>query len=376
MVARALFTWRMAPALAAALLLVVSVGIGIAAGEPDWVTALVALAVAATGMVFGVRGGLLAAFFASAGFLLWAVLHDGYDSGDVLNHRHLLYFSLGVLAGYFAYGLLGDYHVGRAVVRTKLRHAIRRGQVVLYYQPVAEADTGRVVCLEALARWQHPERGTVMPAEFIPVAEGDEATIWELTVHTLRLAIGQCRGWQEQGYEVGVAVNLSVAAIDHPGLTEEITELLGDAGLAPERLTLELTESAVMKTPDLGPVLERIRSADTGEIAIDDFGTGYSSLARLEELPVDSLKIDQAFTRHSDEDRRQEMLRSIIDLAHKLDLTACAEGVEDRATWDLLIGLGCDTVQGYALGYPMPADEVPGWLDGAGSEGLESASTQ
>jgi hypothetical protein len=151
MVARALFTWRMAPALAAALLLVVSVAIGVVAGEPDWVTALVAVAVAATGVVFGLRGGLLAAFIASAAFLLWAIFHDGYDSGDVLNHRHLLYFSLGVLTGYFAYGLLGDYHVGRAVVRTKLRHAIRRGQVVLYYQPVAEADTGRIVCLGALA---------------------------------------------------------------------------------------------------------------------------------------------------------------------------------------------------------------------------------
>jgi EAL domain-containing protein (putative c-di-GMP-specific phosphodiesterase class I) len=368
-VARTLFNRRMAPAVAAALAVLISVGVGIALGQPDWITAVVALAVAAAGAVFGVRGGLLAAFVASAGFLGWAIADNGYDSGDLINHRHLLYFSLGVLTGYFAYGLIGEYHIGRAVERTRLRHAIQHGQVVLHYQPVAEADSGKVVSLEALARWQDPHRGIVMPSDFVPVAEGDRETIWELTAHTLRLAIQQCRAWQERGYGVGVAVNLSVAAIDHPGLTEEITRLLAEAGLAPSRLTLEVTESAVMKSPELAPLLERVRSTEGGTIAIDDFGTGQSSLARLEALPVDTLKIDRSFTSRPDEDRRKTMLKSIIDLAHELDLTVCAEGVEDRATWDLLIGLGCDTVQGYALGYPMPPDEVPGWLDAAALKG-------
>ncbi len=376
MTVRALLSWRMAPAIAASVLLVVSVAIGIVSGEPDWITALGALSVAAMGAFFGVRGGVLAACLASAGFLGWAIADDGYDASDVLNHRHLIYFAVGLLTGYLVYGLLGEYHVSRAVLRTKLRHAIRRGHVVLHYQPVAEAVSGKVVSLEALARWEHPTRGTVMPGEFVPVAEGDEETIWELTVHTLRLAIDECRTWHEQGYGVGVAVNLSVAAMDHAGLTEEISRLLREARLPPEQLTLELTESAVMKSPELGPALERIRAAESGAIAIDDFGTGYSSLARLEELPVDSLKIDQSFTRHSDEERGRTMLQSIVDLAHRLDLTACAEGVEDRETWDLLIELGCDTVQGYALGYPMPAEEVPPWLERVGREGLASTSTQ
>ncbi|MDX6582382.1 MAG: hypothetical protein QOI10_1566 [Solirubrobacterales bacterium] len=363
MIARALLTWRMAPAMAASLLVVVCAVVGIVLGEPDWLTPVVAGAIAAVGMMFGVRGGFAAAFVASAAFLGWAIGHDGYDTADVINHHHLIYFALGLLTGYFAYGALGDYHIGRAVTRGKIRHAIREGQVVLYYQPVAQADTGKVVCLEALARWNQPGHGTVMPGEFVPAAEADEETIWELTTHTLRLAIDQCRRWHEQGYEVGVAVNLSVAAIDHPGLAEEISKLLAESGLAPERLTLEVTESAVMESSALAPTLEKMRSSDSTAIAIDDFGTGYSSLARLQELPVDSLKIDRSFMSNSDEDRSQTMLKSIIDLAHDLDLTACAEGVEDRATWDLLIGLGCDTVQGYELGYPMPPEQVPAWLD-------------
>jgi diguanylate cyclase len=376
-ISRALLTWRMAPALGAALLVIVSAVVGVALGYPDWITPLIAIAIAAVGMMFGVRGGFAAAFVASASFLGWAIAHDGYDSGDIVNHRHLLFFALGLLTGYFAYGALGDYHVHGAVTRGRLRHAIRDGQVVLYYQPVAEAESGKVIALEALARWQHPGKGTILPAEFVPAAEGDATTIWELTLHTLRLAIEQCREWQRRGYDVGVAVNLSVAAIDHPGITEEVAALLAEAGLEPERLTLEVTESALIDSPELGPVLERMRSDDNATIAIDDFGTGYSSLARLEELPVDSLKIDQSFSRRSEEDRRRLMLKSIIDLAHELDLTACAEGVEDRATWDLLVALGCDTVQGYALARPMPADQVPGWLDDAGrQEGAPSAKTQ
>jgi EAL domain-containing protein (putative c-di-GMP-specific phosphodiesterase class I) len=118
-----------------------------------------------------------------------------------------------------------------------------------------------------------------------------------------------------------------------------------------------------MQSAAMEQVLAKMRSGESTAIAIDDFGTGYSSLARLEELPVDSLKIDRSFIRRSEDDRGVSMLKSIIDLAHRLDMTACAEGVEDRATWDLLITLGCDWVQGYELGYPMPAEQVGPWLE-------------
>jgi EAL domain-containing protein (putative c-di-GMP-specific phosphodiesterase class I) len=352
----------MMPGIAAALLVVVLTVAGILLGEPNWITPLLCGGIALCGMIFGVSGGFAAAFIASAGFFGWAVA-DGVDTGDVVNHRHLLFYALGLLTGYFAYGVLGDYDVGRAVTRARLRRAIPRGEIVLHYQPVAEAGTGRVVDFEALVRWLHPERGMLLPEEFVPLAEGDRDTIWDLTLHTLRLAIEECGRWQQLGHEIGVSVNLSSATIDHAGLAEEIGELLDASALDPHRLTLEVTESAVMADPaKVAQALARVRAIDTATIAIDDFGTGYSSLARLEELPIDTLKIDQLFMRRSDDDRRREMLRSIIGLAHGLNLTACAEGVEDRATWQVLIGLGVDTVQGYAISRPMPAEQVRSWL--------------
>jgi EAL domain-containing protein (putative c-di-GMP-specific phosphodiesterase class I) len=353
----------MLPGIAAAALVLGLTLAGILLGEPNWLTPLMAAAIMLVGMLWGPRGGFAAAFVASAGFFGWAV-GDGLDSGDVINHRHLLFYALGLLTGYYAHGVLGDYSVGRAVTRARLRRAMPRGEVILYYQPVAEAGTGRVVSFEALVRWEHPERGMLLPGEFIPLAEGDTETIWELTLHTLRLAIEECGRWERQGHEVGVSVNLSSVTIDHAGLAEEIGEMLDGSELPPHRLTLEVTESAVMDdTARVAQALARVRSVDTATIAIDDFGTGYSSLARLEQLPIDSLKIDQLFMRRFDENNRREMLRSIIGLAHALDLTACAEGVEDRDTWQALVSLGCDTVQGYVLSRPMPPDQVDTWLE-------------
>jgi EAL domain-containing protein (putative c-di-GMP-specific phosphodiesterase class I) len=358
----ALRSRRMAPGIAAAALVIGLSATGIVLGEPNWLTPLLAGAIMLVAMAWGPRGGFAAAFFASAAFFAWAV-GDGLHTGDVINHRHLIFYALGLLTGYYAHGVLGDYDVGRAVTRARLRRAIPRGELVLHYQPVAEAGTGRIVAFEALVRWEHPERGMLPPAEFVPLAEGDGQTIWELTLYTMRVAIEECGRWQRQGHDVGVSVNLSSATIDHPGLAEEIGGMLEEAGLSPHRLTLEVTESAVMDdTARVARALARVRSVDTAEIAIDDFGTGYSSLARLEQLPIDSLKIDQLFMRRFDESNRREMLRSIIGLAHALDLTACAEGVEERATWQALVGLGCDTVQGYAISRPMPPEHVDTWL--------------
>ncbi len=361
--ARAVLTRKMAPALVAAALLIVLAVAGILLDQPDWITPLLAVTIIVIGVMYGARGGFLAGLIACAAFVAWAVGHDGYDLSDFVNHRVLLFLALGVLTGYFAHGALGDYHVGQAVARGRIRRAMHHEQLVLYYQPVARADTGRVISLEALVRWDHPTRGIVPPGEFVPVAEGDRVTIWELTLYTLRLAIRECSEWQRQGFDVGVGVNLSSATIHREELIDEISDALSAAKLNPHRLTLEVTESAVMDAPKrVAAALAEVRSEDAA-IAIDDFGTGHSSLARLEELPVDTLKIDQTFLKRADEDRRHAVLRSIVDLAHGLGLTACAEGVEDEATWDTLIGLGCDTVQGYAISRPMPADEVGSWLE-------------
>jgi len=361
-VSDALRSRRMLPGIAAAALVLGLTVTGIVIGEPNWLTPLLAGAIMIVAMMWGPRGGFIAAFIASTGFFAWAV-SDGVDSGDVINHRHLIFYALGLLTGYYAHGVLGDYSVGRAVTRARLRRAMPRGEVVLHYQPVCEAGTGRVVAFEALFRWEHPERGMLPPAEFVPLAEGDRETIWELTLHTLKLAIDECARWQRDGHDVGVSVNLSSATIEHAGLPEEIGAMMEDSKLPPNRLALDVTESAVMDdTARVAQALARVRSVDTATIAIDDFGTGYSSLARLEQLPIDSLKIDQLFMRRFDESNRREMLRSIIGLAHALDLTTCAEGVEDRATWEGLVGMGCDTVQGFAISRPMPPEQVETWL--------------
>ncbi len=369
---RAFLTRRMAPAVAAVLLVLGFSTIGVALGEPEWITALVALSIVVVAMMFGVLGGFAAAFIASAGFLARAIDDHGFGSADLMSHRHLLFFALGLLTGYFAKGALGDYHLGRALVRGRLREAIRRGHVSLHYQPVVEARSGRVVAFEALARWDHPRRGTLMPGEFVPAAEGERGTILELTRLTLRLAIEECGRWQARGVDIGVAVNVSVAVIEDSELGEEIASDLSVNAVSPGSLTLEITES--VGRDDLAPALRRVRAAARVSIAIDDFGTGYSSLARLEELPVDALKIDQRFTHHAEGERRRLMLKAIIDLAHRLDLTTCAEGIEDRAAWDLLARLGCDTVQGFAVGRPMPAAQVDAWLGAAARNGYRARS--
>jgi EAL domain-containing protein (putative c-di-GMP-specific phosphodiesterase class I) len=342
--------------------------IAIVTAYPLWVTVLIALAIVAVALMFGVRGGFAAALIATAGSVGWD-LADGFQSHDLLNYRNFSFFAFGLVTGYFAHGVLGDYHVGREIARGRLRRAIHRGEIILHYQPVAEAESGKVVSFEALVRWQHPEKGTLLPADFVPLAEGDRATIWELTLHTLSAAIAECGRWQRGGCDVGVSVNLSPATIDNDELAEQIGEMLDLASLSPNRLTLEVTESAVMDDPaTVAQVLGRVRALNTAAIAIDDFGTGYSSLARLEQLPIDTLKIDRLFMAHASEEHRREMLQSIIDLAHGLSLTACAEGVEDHATWDALIDLGCDTVQGYALGHPMPAGDVTAWFQSSAAE--------
>lgn len=361
-IARALFTRRMAPALAAMTLVVGFAVLGIVLGYPDWITPLIALAIVLVAMMTGMRGGFAAALIASAVFLGWAIIHDGFDLSDVVNYRHLLFFALGLLIGYFAYGALGDFHLGRAVLRGKLSHAIRAGQVVLYYQPVAEARSGKVVSLEALVRWNHPTRGVVMPAEFVPAAEGDAATIWELTVHTLQLAIDQCGEWRRQGYDVGVAVNLSVAAIDHPELAKEITGMLSKVGLSARRLTLEVTETAVL---ELGFSVTNLRALERQgvNISLDDFGTGQSTLTLLQSCPVDQLKLDRSFTQ--DEMNTQPAIAAgVLHLARALGLNIVAEGVETAQQADQLRLLGYEAAQGFHFAVPMPGEEIARFVRG------------
>jgi diguanylate cyclase (GGDEF)-like protein len=255
-----------------------------------------------------------------------------------------------------------QYSPRRLALIGELRAAVENAALAVHYQPKAELHGGRVVGVEALLRWPHPTRGPVPPDEFVPIAE-HTGLIRPLTSYVLRTALEQCRAWQLDGGTLGMAVNLSARSLSEPGLVDDVDRRLAAAGVAPDLLTLEVTEGHVMSDPDHAVgVLRRLRGLGV-HLAIDDFGTGYSSLAYLKQLPVDEVKLDRSFVMHMTSDRHDAaIVRSTIELAHNLGLCVVAEGVEDHSTWDLLADMGCDLAQGYHLARPMPADEVTRWL--------------
>jgi len=254
------------------------------------------------------------------------------------------------------------YDARRLGLRADLRRAIERREIVLYYQPQAALATGEVIGVEALARWHHPERGWVPPAEFIPVAE-HMGLIKPLTAQVVELAVKQSLEWQDAGIAIPIAVNVSMRNLLDARFPEVLEDVMGSSGIAPDRLKLEITESAVMAEP--ARVLEtmnRLR-AEGLRFAIDDFGTGYSSLTYLQRLPVEEIKIDRAFVGQLVTDPGSAaIVRATIELGGSLGLDVVAEGVEDAATWQMLNRLGCATAQGYFLSRPMPAAEFAGWM--------------
>ena len=225
--------------------------------------------------------------------------------------------------------------------------------------------TGRITGVEALARWDHPRRGAIAPAEFIPKAERSGATIQTLTDWTLDTAFCQARMWQLEGHQLTVAVNLSPRSVLDTSLTEKIRALLEKWNLPPALVQLELTETAVFGAADpeqVTTVLEQL--SDLGlVVALDDFGTGYSSLSRLRDLPIHQVKIDQSFVSHMSE-RPQDALivRSVIALAKSLHLRVVAEGVESEPVWRRLSDLGCDLAQGNYLSRPVQPLELIAWV--------------
>jgi len=245
---------------------------------------------------------------------------------------------------------------------TELRQAIVADQLFLAYQPKVNLSGAYITGVEALARWQHPERGVISPDEFIPVAERTGLII-PLTLWVLQNALTQCRQWLEGGLDLSVAVNLTMWNLEAQELPEQIAGLLRDTGVPPENLELEITESTIMGDPQrVITTLNNIRSLGV-RFAIDDFGTGYSSFAYLSKLPVKSIKIDKSFVLSLDKDRDNALIvRSIIDLSHNLGLKVVAEGVENAAARDMLKSFGCDEAQGYFYSRPQPADIITNFL--------------
>lgn len=236
--------------------------------------------------------------------------------------------------------------------------ATRKQEFEAYFQPKVCAASGRVVAAEALARWRHPQLGLLPPYPYFIGQLEQTGNIGTITDSILTQAVAACRGWQNQNLELSVSVNLSQQALQADfDLADRISEITELAGLHPSKLILEITETAA--ATNIGPVLEnlarlRIRGF---QLSIDDFGTGYSSLEQLARVAFTELKIDRSFVAQMLEraDART-IISSSIDMAGKLGIRTVAEGVESREEWDLLRAFGCDELQGYYLGRPMPAD--------------------
>ncbi len=244
----------------------------------------------------------------------------------------------------------------------ELKHAIERGELVLYYQPKLDMRDLGLNGVEALVRWMHPLRGMIPPNEFITLAE-HTGLIRPLTSWVIEAALRQARYWHQQGHDFRIAVNLSARNLKDAGLLEQLHAQVERTGARPEWLEFELTESAIMDDPlNAMKTLNSLSELGIG-LYIDDFGTGYSSLAYLQRLPVDAMKIDKSFVGDMLKDRDlAKIVRSTIDLAHDLDLKVVAEGVENAEVWKRLAELGCDVAQGYFISRPLPASELERWL--------------
>ena len=248
-----------------------------------------------------------------------------------------------------------------------LRHAIARGELTLLYQPKIDAHSGQVTAAEALLRWDHPTRGLVPPAMFVPVAEryGLVGTIGQWVVDD---ACRQARAWRDAGLRMRVAVNLSALQMRDDGLVDRLLETLQRHGVRPCQLTCEITETVAMSdTAAARRTFERLGAAGI-HVSIDDFGTGHSSLAYLRQLPVEELKIDRSFVADlARSDDARAIVEAVLHMAHALGLKVVAEGVEDEVQRDLLVQLGCDELQGYLFARPMPADALTRWALGGAS---------
>ena len=303
--------------------------------------------------------------------------HDGEHEDVLMKNVDLAMYHVkqGGRAGYhFFTEELNLRNQARHVLRMELRHALSRGELVLHYQAKVDTQTRRLVGAEALVRWQHPLRGMIPPADFIPFAE-ESGLILPIGDWVMRTACQQNVTWQTAGLPaIRIAVNLSACQFGHHDLVGQVRQVLRDTRMDPQYLELELTESVLVQEAEQAvPTLSRLN--DIGiKLSLDDFGTGYSSLNYLRRFPLDNLKIDRSFISGMTSNAHDAIIvEAVIALAHNLKLRAIAEGVETREELDLLAALGCDEIQGFYFSKPLPADEfklllVEEMLTGAGAK--------
>jgi diguanylate cyclase (GGDEF)-like protein len=269
---------------------------------------------------------------------------SGHEFYDAANHEH-------------------RHDAGRLALVGELRRAMDEAELVLHYQPKVDLQSGKVKGVEALARWNHPERGLLSPDEFIPLAERSNL-LRPMTVYLLDTALRQCNAWRSRGLDVSVAVNLSMQNLLDLRLPNDIARLLTSWRLPPGSLELEITESTIMSDHRRAmSILTRLNKMGV-TLSIDDFGTGYSSLAYLQELPVSAVKIDKSFVMTMDRDPgNATIVQSTIDLGHNLGLKVIAEGVETERCYGALARMGCDYAQGFFLSKPLSPQKMGVWLD-------------
>ena len=249
--------------------------------------------------------------------------------------------------------------MARVRTEAELRHALERGELELFYQPVIDLATGRPVSTEALVRWAHPERGIVSPLDFISIAE-ESGLIAELGLQVLEEACRQTAAWQQQvDPAIGVSVNVSGRQVGNPIFPAQVAAIAARHGLRAGSLALEITETVLMEEADSPETVIDALAEHGITLALDDFGTGYSSLSRLKRFRLDVLKIDRSFVAGIEcniDDRA--IVKATIDMAHAVGLTVVAEGVETREQEETLRGFGCDRAQGFLYARPQPAAAI------------------
>ncbi len=252
-----------------------------------------------------------------------------------------------------------DAAVERLEIEVHLRGAAARGELVIHYQPIYETGSDQIAAVEALVRWQHPERGLLGPGAFIPIAEASDL-IDEIGNHVLHEALRQIGRWDiNLGSQIpAVTVNLSPHQLLDPSLPERVIDQLNHTQVRPDRLILEITENALMADPEMAAInLDRLHQFGV-RLAVDDFGTGYSSLSYLQRFPIDFLKIDGSFVNEMLVHPESSMVEAIVQLSHTLGLIPIAEGVETHAQAAALLSFGCDLTQGYFRARPLSADAL------------------
>lgn len=263
---------------------------------------------------------------------------------------------------------------GSADIESKLNSAIEEGELELFYQPKICFKTGMPSGAEALIRWSSPTLGLMNPNSFIPIAE-QTGQIIPLTFWTLNTALRQLNEWPHPFQHLSISVNFSAIATQHEDFVDKIHSALQIWGVKPERLTIEITESALLSDPARTfEILNQLKALGV-HISIDDFGTGYSSLSYFKNIPASELKIDQSFVSNLTNNKADSHItKTIISIAHGFDLKVVAEGIEDSETYQTLFQLGCDYAQGFYIGHPMPHTAFLKWLASFNSEKFKVAS--